>query len=93
VANGDAVITDHNLLHEQSRYPLPIAYIERLGIGTQAFQKCGQSLRQAQVCGLVSNLSTQHFEFGLQGLFASPQFRHPATQFVQGEQLLLIGGQ
>jgi hypothetical protein len=45
VANGDAVITDHNLLHEQSRYSLPIAHVERLGIGTQVFQKCGQRLR------------------------------------------------
>ena len=84
MANGDGVITDHNLLHEQSRYPLPIMHVERLDIGTQALQKRRQRLRQTQVSGLVSNLSAQHFEFGAQRLFASPQFGHPTTQFVQG---------
>jgi len=36
MANGDGVMADHYLFHEQSRNPLPIGNAEGLDIGTQA---------------------------------------------------------
>ncbi len=86
-------MADHDLLDEQSRNPLPIGHAEGLDIGTQAVEKRGQRLREPQVSSLISNLSVQCLEFVLQALLTPAQFRHPATQFVQGEQIFLIRSQ
>jgi hypothetical protein len=72
MTNGDVVVTDYNFLHQQSRDPLPLAHVERFGIGTQLLQKRRERLRQAQVGGLICNLSLQGVQFSPQALFAPP---------------------
>jgi hypothetical protein len=93
MANGDGVMTDHYLLHQQSGDTLTVVYVERLDIGTQAVEKCRKRLRYPQVSSLIRDLSMQRFELGLQALLMPAQLRHPATQFVQGEQIFLIRSQ
>src|SRR6266536_2249795 len=93
VADHDRVIADEHLLDDQSHEALPLENVERIGGYAQPNEKCRERLRQAQVGCSLTSLLGDRLQLDAQRLLALAQWRHPLSQVLQRQKILLIGSE
>src|SRR6266581_4862755 len=93
VADHDRVIADEHLLDDQSHEALPLENVERIGGYAQPNEKCRECLRQAQVGCSLTSLLGDRLQLDAQRLLALAQWRHPLSQVLQRQKILLIGSE
>jgi len=74
--NRNAVVADDDFLYEESHDALTFQHVQTLGLSTQTLEEFAQCVSQAQVGGLIGELRTQRFEFGLQARLTLAQLGH-----------------
>jgi hypothetical protein len=93
VPNGNAVVLDQDFLDDQADDPLSLRNVEGASRATQLGEECRERLRETQIDSAIVDLIKDPLQFRLQRVFALPQFRHSAPQFIERQKLFLIGGQ
>ena len=91
VADGDAFGSNEDLLDEKAEHPLAFLDIGCLRFVLQSGEEALEVLGELEVGVAVDELCGERVELGAQTGFAGPQRRHPGTQFVQRQQLFLVG--
>ena len=80
----DGVIVHQDVLDKELDDLLPIGDLQRLRRLVKPLKEVGQGFGEAQERHLVSGLIEDSLQFRPHGLFAGAQFRHSATEFVEG---------
>ena len=91
--NGDGVVADQDLLDHEADDPLPVLDIKRVRRGAQPGQERREGLGEAQVGCPVVHLVHDRLQFSLHSMFAVSELRHSLAQFVERQEVLLIGCQ
>jgi hypothetical protein len=91
VPDHDGVVVDQDFLDDEPDDLLPIGDLQRLRGVVQPLKEGGQGFSEAQERRPIGGLIEDGLQFRPRGLVASAQVRHPATQFVEGQEVLLIG--
>ena len=92
VADDDGVVGHQNFLDQQANDALALMDVERLGPRAQAVEEGGQTLGQAQGGRALGGLIGDGAQLRGRPLLAAAQVRQTAAQFLQREQVFLIGG-
>ena len=91
--DDDGVVADQDLLDNETHDPLALLDIEGLGGGAQPGEEAGQGFREAEIDGAVVHLIQDCLQLRLRGVLALAQVRHSPAEFVERQQIFLIGGQ
>jgi hypothetical protein len=90
MADGDGVVTYHDLVHDEPEDFLALPDVQRLGADAEACPEIGKRLDQAQVPRLIGRGRGERSQFGLDTLLPFSELRDPAAQLLQRHQALLI---
>ena len=90
--DGDAVIVNQDLLDQQPEDLLALVDVEGFRGFAQTPEKAVQRIGQPQDDGFIGPPVPQGLQFAPQALLALAQVGHPATQFIERQQIFLIGG-
>jgi hypothetical protein len=91
MADGNAVRTDAEFFDQQSHDLLPIRDLQGVGMCAQTPAEVGQGFTNTKVVGLIGGGRGQPLNLGGDRLLLFPEYGHPVAQFVQREELTLIG--
>lgn len=91
VANDDGVIRYENFLDQQANDALALGDVERLGTCAQACEEGRQALRQTQGGDALGRLVGDGPQLRFRALLAATQVRHTVAQFLQRQQVFLVG--
>ena len=91
MADGDFVLGDQNLLHEESDDTLPFGDVQGFGTRAQPRQKAGQGLGEPEIGLPILGAIDGGLQFAMQSLFLAAQLGRSVAQLVDGDQLFLIG--
>ena len=91
MADGDFVLGDQNLLHEEPDDTLPLGDVQGLGGRAQPRQKAGQGLGEPQIGLPILGAIDGGFQLAVQRLFLTAELGRSVAQLVDGDQLFLIG--
>ena len=91
MADGDFVLGDQNLLHEEPDDTLPFRDVQGFGGRAQPRQKAGQGLGEPEIGLPILDTIDGGLQFAVQRLFLTAERRRSGAQLVDGDQLFLIG--
>ncbi|MCY4440255.1 MAG: hypothetical protein OXE53_08610, partial [Deltaproteobacteria bacterium] len=91
MADSDFVLGDQHLLHEEPDDALAFGDVEGFGGRTQPLQKAGQGLGEPEIGLPILGAIDGGLQFAMQSLFLAAQLGRSVAQFVDGDQLFLIG--
>ena len=93
MADGDFVLGDQNLLHEEPDDTLPFGDVQGFGgCGrAQPRQKAGQGLGETEIGLPILGAIDGGLQLAMQSLFLAVQLGRSVAQLVDGDQLFLIG--
>ena len=91
MADGDLVFGDQNLLHEEADDTLAFREVQGFGGRAQPRQKAGQGLGEAEIGLPILDTIDGRLQFAVQRLFLPAELGRSVAQFVDGDQLFLIG--
>jgi hypothetical protein len=93
MSDDDPVVTDQDLLDEQSYHALTLDDVESFGRGTQTSEKCGQRFSETQIGSAVGRLVRDRLQLGADCVLAPPQIGHAVAQLVERQKIFLVGGE
>ena len=91
MANDDLVLPDQHVLHQKPDNALPIGDFQCFSRRPQPLHKAGQGLGEPEIRLSIPGTIDDGFQFAMQGLLLTTELGRPVAQFVDGDQLLLIG--
>ena len=90
VADGDVVVADQDLAHEEPDGLLALLGGEVFGVAGEAGAEAVERLGELEVGLGVVQFGVEGVELGLQGCFAFAQLGCAGTQLLEGDELLLV---
>jgi len=91
VFDDDGIWRDPDLFDHQPEHALTIGDLEGLGCIMELGEKPFQALGERYVRLSVEEFGLQGGELGLDRCLALAQGRHPRAEFIERDQLLLVG--
>ena len=91
MANGDFVLGDQHLLHDEPDDALPFGDVQGFGGRVQPRQKAGQRLGEPEIGLAILRTIDGGLQFAIQRLLLTAEFGRSVAQLVDRDQLLLIG--
>ena len=82
MANGDRVLTDQHLLHEEPDDALPFGGVQCFGARAQSRQKAGQGLGEPEIGLPVLGTIDGGLQLAMQSPFLTTELGHSDVQFV-----------
>ena len=92
MADGQRVETDPDLFDDEAHDLLARVDIERVRSRAERGPEIGQGFAEAQIARLVGGRELERLALRREGLLLVPERRHPFAQLVEGNQVLLVGG-
>jgi hypothetical protein len=90
VADGDVVVAEENLAHDEPEDLLAPLDRERLGVGRQPGAERVEGLGELEVGLGVVQLGVERVQFGAQRRFALAQLGHAGAELLERDQLFLV---
>jgi hypothetical protein len=91
VPDCDLVGSDVDILNEQPQDALAFGDCCRRGLVPQSCEEVLEVVGEGEVDLSVGELCVECVDLLAQAGFTAAQFRHPGPEFIQGDQLLLVG--
>jgi hypothetical protein len=90
VVDGDVVVAEEDLAHDEPEDLLALLDRERLGVGRKACAEGVERFGELEVGLGVVQLAVERFELGAECRFAPAQLRHPGAELFERDQLFLV---
>src|SRR5215471_8827810 len=91
MSDDDPVVTDQDLLDEQSYHALALDDVERFGRRAQTGEKCGQRFSETQISSAVGRPVRDRLQLRADCVLAPTQIGHAVAQLVERQKILLVG--
>jgi hypothetical protein len=91
--DDDPVVTDQDLLDEQSYHALTLDSVERFGRRAWTSEKCSQRFSETQIGSAVGRLVRDRLQLGADCVLAPTQIGHAVAQLVERQKIFLVGGE
>src|SRR5512132_1603921 len=89
VTDGDLVGADEDVFNDQPQHALALLDAGHVGLVAQLGEEAVKVVGEFEVQLTVGELGVERLDLAAQAGFAGAQVGHPATQLIDGEQLLL----
>src|SRR6266536_2181578 len=89
VTDGDLVGSDEDVFDDQPQHALALLDAGHVGLVAQLGEEAVEGVGEFEVQLTVGELGVERLDLATQAGFAGAQVGHPATQLIDGEQLLL----
>src|SRR6202023_356479 len=93
VPDDDSVVSDRDLLDQQSDHALTLDYVESFGGRAQTGEKPGQRFSETQIGGAVGRLVCDRLQLGAGRVLAPTQLGHAVAQLIERKEVFLVGGE
>jgi hypothetical protein len=90
VADGDVVVAEENLLHDESDDLLALLDRELLGVGRQPGSECVERFGELEIGLGVVQLVVERVQLGAESCLAPAELGHPGAKLLERDQLLLV---
>ncbi|MEV7387068.1 hypothetical protein [Streptomyces sp. NPDC091215] len=91
VPDGDLLRADEDVLDEKAQHALTFGDVGGPHAGAELGQETLEVVGEFEVGVAVGELGLKRVELAAEASFAGPQVRHAGAQFVDGDQLFLVG--
>ena len=90
--DDDTVLTNEDVLDDETHDSLAFDDVKRVGGAAQPAEERREGFCKAQERGAISDAVSDRLQLGAQRLFTLPQRRHAFPQLLERQEFLLIGG-